>query len=136
MCELVNFNLGICESHIENTLAVSQLIQYHRNKGAALESVSQNYNLKKKNEGYHHRSKVYRCFLHSKKPMPNRRNKIFVENLLIFTIALLEIWREAYQSLLENDLAEMASMAEIEEKIFLLNLQVQYLILFLSERAK
>lgn len=75
--DLIIIWIGICESHIENTLAISQLLQYHKNKGAALENITQSFNLKKKNEGHHHRSKVYRCFLHSKKPMPNREDSLF-----------------------------------------------------------
>jgi len=53
-----------------------------------------------------HKTKVHhRCFLHSKKPMPN------------------SIWREALQSLIENDLPDIASLTEIEESTYMLNLQ-------------
>ena len=58
--DLIIIWIGICESHLENTLAISQLLQYHKNKGAALENITQSFNLKKKNEGHHHRSKLRR----------------------------------------------------------------------------
>jgi len=53
-----------------------------------------------------HKTKVHhRCFLHSKKPMPN------------------SVWREALQNLIENDLPDIATLTEIEESTYILNLQ-------------
>ena len=60
--------ITISENHLDNTLGIAQLIQYHKSRSFLLE----NLNINKRNEGYMHKTKVHhRCFLHSKKPMPN-----------------------------------------------------------------
>ena len=69
---LPDAKITISENHLDNTLGIAQLIQYHKSRSFLSENLNKNLNIKKKNEGYMHKTKVHhRCFLHSKKPMPN-----------------------------------------------------------------
>eukprot|EP01016_Furgasonia_blochmanni_P001540 TRINITY_DN1059_c0_g2_i4.p1 TRINITY_DN1059_c0_g2~~TRINITY_DN1059_c0_g2_i4.p1 ORF type:complete len:796 (-),score=170.43 TRINITY_DN1059_c0_g2_i4:456-2843(-) len=86
--------VGIAENYVANTSIIATIIQHYKNKNV---------------ETIPYKSKVqYRCFLHSKKPIPNY------------------IWREALQSILiEHDLPEqcIASLAEIDESTYMMNLR-------------